>query len=574
MMVMPSMRALWSAGKAANKDNTAIYNCSYLTMNSIDSFKELLYILMCGTGVGFNCENYHINKLPRIWPHTIAEGVTFQVVVADSKEGWALALRDVLEHEFIGRNYIVDYSHLRPAGTRLATFGGRSSGPEPLKKLFDYIHLLFTTRRKEGRSLSSLDVHDICCNIAEIVVVGGVRRSSMISLSDLEDDNLRDAKTGTYPIFRAMANNSAVYRERPLYSEFKREWDSLASSGTGERGIYNYAAAMRRIDSSRRGSFEYYDSDRGIPNIGINPCAEILLRDKQFCNLSEVVLRAEDTAETFLQKVKLATVLGVLQSRKTYFPHIRKEWKENCDEEQLLGVSITGQYDNLKISYDENLLTKANLLAKETAILWAGILGSNISAAITCVKPSGTVSQLTNASSGAHPRYADYYYRRYRISATDPLYFLMRDSGFDFSPENGQDDATAQTMVCKFPVKAPDGAVTKDEITAFDQIHHYLSMQRSWTEHNTSMTVYVKEDEWDQVGERVYKNFDDIIALSFLPEEHEYEQAPYEKITKEEYEKAASNFPTIDYERLSYYEQIDQTTGDYSYACMGAACEI
>lgn len=573
--VMPSMRALWSAGKAADKDNTAIYNCSFLTIDSIESFNELLYILMCGTGVGFSVEAKYINQLPRIQITHTFTGHPMTIRVADSKEGWANALKDVLIAEFNGIAYDVDYSQIRPAGQLLKTFGGRSSGPEPLKSLFSFIQALFDYKRKRiSYKLTPLECHDICCKIAEIVVVGGVRRSSMISLSDFWDEELQTAKPNNYFEFaphRAMANNSAMYYEKPSWAEFNKEWQILAESGTGERGIFNAGAAKTRVLDSRRGKLEFF-IDPNAP-LATNPCSEILLRDKQFCNLSEVVLRSDDTSQSFLTKVRIATTIGVLQATKTYFPYLRPQWQRNCEEEQLLGVSITGQYDNLNLLTPE-LLEKGRETAKEIAAYWSQQLGTNYSAAITCVKPSGTVSQLTNAASGAHPRYANNYIRRYRISAIDPLYHLMRDCGVKFTPENGQSEGNATTYVCSFPVAAPNGAVTRHQVRALDQLKHYLMLQKHWTEHNTSMTIYVRPDEWDKLGKEVHKNFDDIIGVSFLGEENVYEQAPYEDITREEYNKLAAELPEINYSYLPFYEETDQTTGEFSYACTGSSCEL
>jgi len=558
--VVPSMRAIWSAGRAADKDNTAIYNCSFLVLDSITSFKELFYILMCGTGVGFSCEEQYVSKLPRLAPRDCYP-IPAYYQIPDTREGWSDALDFVLTNEFLGRPYSVDYSQIRPAGQRLNTFGGYSSGPEPLIKLLSNIHVLFDNKRNFNElTITPLEAHDIACMVAEAVVVGGVRRSSLISLSDLDNNELKNAKHWPFPQYRGMSNNSAVFTGTETYQDFQSEWDNLVQSGTGERGIFNRSTAFRKS-----GRF-FADS------IGVNPCAEIILRGNQFCNLSEAVCRSYDTAEGIRRKVELATVIGILQANKTYFPYLRKSWQDNCEEERLLGVSITGQYDNIDLFTPENLdywRRSAELIACN----YANQMGINTPTAITCTKPSGTVSQLVDASSGAHPRYAEHYIRRYRISDNDPLLALMRDSGFNIIVDN----VSADTSVVEFPMASPRGAVTRHDISSFDQFRHYIKMQQYWAEHNTSMTIYVSPDEWEQLGHEVWKHRNDVVAVSFLPKEdenHHYELAPYEEISYSQYNLMLDKLPQIDYTELTKYEQTDHTIGEREFACIGDRCEI
>lgn len=557
--VVPSMRAMWSAGKAANKDNTCIYNCSYLPLDSIDAFKELFYILMCGTGVGFSCESKYVDKLPTIHPLTAEHPHVFRFEVPDTREGWANTVEFVLKHEFLGWPYFIDYSKIRPAGERLITFGGYASGPEPLITMVNEIHKIFVDKRVQPVSkLTTLEVHDIACLIAEAVVVGGVRRSSLISLSDVEDTDLRNAKNWPFPQHRGMSNNSAVFNGDETEQEFNFEWQHLAESGTGERGIFNRNAAQL--------------SARYFPNNapGINPCAEIILRENEFCNLSEAILRSNDTVESLARKVELATIIGILQSTKTYFPFLRKIWAANCNEERLLGVSITGQFDNPGLLSDTNLWYlrgRANILSHKLAKQ----LGINHPTAVTCTKPSGTVSQLVNASSGAHPRYAKHYIRRYRISNNDPLLSFMERQGF----QSVADTVSADTSVIEFPMASPKGAITRHEVSADFQLDHYLKMQHHWADHNTSMTIYVKPNEWESLGKKVFKNKDFIVGVAFLPvedQDHHYELAPYQEITKEQFNLALDKLPQIDYTKLS--EKEDATIGEREYACVGDKCEI
>ena len=559
--VMPSMRFLWAAGPAAEFDNTCIYNCAFAKINSIEAFAECLYILMCGTGFGFSVEQEEVVKLPEV-PEIKSGALLPKVVIEDSKRGWADSVRILMESLYDGQNLHFDYSEIRPEGARLHTMGGRASGPTPLIKLHDFIRE--SMHNSQGRKLTTLEAHDICNQIAEIVVVGGVRRSSQISLSDLDDIDMRQAKEWPFPIKRAMANNSAIFREKPSAAQFLREWAALALSGTGERGIFNLQAAQSRAPSRRY-----------APKIqGTNPCGEIMLRDMQFCNLSEVVVRESDDLDSLLDKVETATWLGVIQSTFTDFPYLRKEWKKNCDVERLLGVSLTGQMDNPSILSSEalNALKSRVLRISRKA---SGLLGVNVPTATTCVKPSGTVSQLVDSASGVHPRFSQYYIRRYRIAARDPLFQLMKKSGIKCNPENGQTKKNASTWVVEFPVKSPDGCITRKDVTALEQLKHYKNLQHNWCEHNASMTVYVRDDEWFEVGNWVYQNWEIINGISFLPYDGgKYELAPYEEIDHRTYQRLIKTLPLINYTDLSQYEMNDNTQGKAEYACAGDKCEI
>ena len=559
--VMPSMRFLWSSGPAALRDNTVIYNCSFAKLNCVEAFAECLQILMCGTGFGFSAEKEEVEKLPEI--KTIKSGKDFpKVVIDDSREGWADSVKTLMNSLYDGQNLYFDYSELRPEGARLSVMGGRSSGPLPLIKLHDFIRE--TMHNAQGRKLSTLECHDLANQIAEIVVAGGVRRSSQISLSDLDDDEMRHAKDWPFPIRRAMANNSAIYREKPSAADFLVEWGVLAKSGSGERGIFNLLSAQNTAPSRRYSPLIQ----------GTNPCGEIMLRDMEFCNLSEVVVREEDDLDTLLDKVETATWLGVLQSTFTNFPYLRKEWKKNCDVERLLGVSLTGQMDNPSVLSSEGLTAlKARVLRISRKA--STLLGVNMPVATTCVKPSGTVSQLVDSASGCHPRYSQYYIRRYRIASSDPLFQMLKDQGVPCNPENGQDAKTATTWVLDFPVKAPEGCLTRKDISAMEQLSHYKNLQLNWCEHNASMTVYVKEDEWFEVGNWVYKNWDIINGVSFLPYDGgQYTLAPYEEIDHYTYESLINKFPDINYNKLSQYELEDNTEGKSEYACVGDKCDI
>jgi ribonucleoside-diphosphate reductase alpha chain len=559
--VMPSMRMLWAAGPAAEKDNTVIYNCSFAKINCVEVFSECLHILMCGTGFGFSVEQNETEKLPSI-PEIKSGKDIAKVIIEDSREGWADSVKTLMNSLYKGQNLYFDYSQLRPEGTRLITMGGRSSGPQPLIKLHDFLRE--TMHNAQGRKLSTLECHDIANQIAEIVVAGGVRRSSQISLSDLDDEEMRHAKDWPFPIRRAMANNSAIYRELPSAADFLVEWGVLAKSGSGERGIFNLLSAQNKAPSRRY-----------APLIqGTNPCGEIMLRDMEFCNLSEVVVREDDDLDTLLDKVETATWIGVLQSTFTHFPYLRKEWQKNCTVERLLGVSLTGQMDNPFLMNSEvlkALKSRVIRISRKASTL----LGVNMPVATTCVKPSGTVSQLVDSASGCHPRYSQYYIRRYRISATDPLFVMLKDQGVPCNPENGQDAKTATTWVFEFPVKSPEGCITRKDLSAMDQLKHYKNLQLNWCEHNASMTVYVKEDEWFEVGNWVYKNWDIINGVSFLPYDGgHYKLAPYEEIDHYTYESLIKKFPDINYSKLSQYELEDATQGSKEYACVGDKCDI
>ena len=559
--VMPSMRFLWAAGPAAKADNTCIYNCSFAKINSIEAFAECLYVLMCGTGFGFSVEQEEVMKLPEVPEIKSGQGLA-KVLIEDSKAGWADSVKTLMGSLYDGQNIYFDYSDIRLEGARLMTMGGRASGPAPLVKLHDFIRE--TMHNAQGRQITTLEAHDICNQIAEIVVVGGVRRSSQISLSDLTDKEMRHAKEWPFPIKRAMANNSAIYRDKPSAADFLIEWGALAKSGTGERGIFNLSSAQAKAPARRY-----------APLIqGTNPCGEIMLRDMQFCNLSEVVVREDDDLDTLLDKVETATWLGIIQSSFTNFPYLRKEWKKNCDVEALLGVSLTGQMDN------PSILTSEALAALKSRVLRisrkaSGILGTKMPAATTCVKPSGTVSQLVDSASGVHPRYSQYYIRRYRIAARDLLFNLMKEAGIKCSPENGQTKKDATTWVLEFPVKSPEGCITRKDVSALDQLKHYKNLQHNWCEHNASMTVYVRDDEWFEVGNWVYQNWDIINGVSFLPYDGgKYELAPYEEIDARTYERLIKKLPIIDYTQLSQYELEDHTQGKGEFACVGDKCEI
>ncbi len=560
--IVGSMRAKWAAGPAAKADNTTLFNCGFAVMDNVRAFAELLHNLMCGTGQGFRVLESDVAKLPVVSP-IIGPDPRFKgTTITDDREGWAESVFNLMWHLYNGEDTRFDYSLIRPAGARLKTMGGRASGPEPLVRLHEFIRDTFNAAR--GRQLTTLEVHDICCMIAEIVVVGGVRRSSLISLSDLHDESVRDAKSGDWPMHRAMSNNSAVYWEKPDEATFFVEWSSLATSGSGERGISNLGA-MRAHSPYRR------DSSRID---GVNPCGEISLRDKGFCNLSEVVVRSEDTTESLQEKVELATWLGAIQSTFTNFPYLSEEWKQNAEEERLLGVSITGQMDAPHLMTAENLVT-LKIAAWCAALEASEHLDINFPAAITCVKPSGTASLLVDASSGLHPRYAPYYIRRFRISATDTLLRMLRDQGVRFVPEVGQDEQTATTWVCEFPVKAPEGAITRHDLSAIDQLEYGKRLVENWCEHAASQTVYVDDHEWDEVGRWVYDNWDSVVGISFLPKSnHTYLLAPYEECDRGTYERMVAAFPTINYSQLSRYELEDQTIGSQEVACLGGACEI
>jgi ribonucleoside-triphosphate reductase len=566
--VMPSMRALMTSGPALERDNTAGYNCSYLPVDDPKSFDEAMFILLCGTGVGFSVERQYITKLPEV-PELMFDSDT-TIVVKDSKEGWAKALRQLIALLYSGEVPSWDVSKVRPAGAKLKTFGGRASGPAPLVDLFNFVVSVF--KKASGRKLSSIECHDLMCKIGEVVVVGGVRRSAMISLSNLSDDRMRHAKSGQWwenDPQRALANNSVSYTEKPDSLSFMREWMALVESGSGERGIFNREASKKQAKKNGRRD-ESYD-------FGTNPCSEIILRPYQFCNLTEVVVRATDNIKDLERKVRLATILGTIQSTFIQFPYLRKVWQRNTAEERLLGVSLTGVMDNplmnLKNEGLEATLEHLKWIAVETNKMWAEKLGIPVSAAITCNKPSGTVSQLCDSASGIHARHSPYYIRRVRGDMKDPLTQFMVDQRIPSEPDVFKPD---QTMVFSFPQKAPENAVVTSDMSAIEQLEMWLAYQRSWCEHKPSVTINVKNDEWFEVGAFVYKNFDEMSGVSFLPyAEHTYQQAPYEEIGKSDYKKLLSNMPdSIDWTKLKEYEAEDNTSGSQTLACTGGSCEI
>ena len=565
--VMPSMRAMMTAGIALDRDNTAGYNCSYLPVDDPKSFDEAMFILLCGTGVGFSVERQFINKLPEI-PKLFQSDTT--IVVKDSKEGWAKSFRQLLALLWAGEIPLWDVSRVRPAGARLKTFGGRASGPAPLVDLFNFAVKIF--KGAEGRKLSSIECHDLMCKIGEIVVVGGVRRSAMISLSNLSDDRMRHAKSGNWwdnEPQRALANNSVAYTEKPDSLSFMREWMALVESGSGERGIFNREASKKQAAKNGRRDSDY--------DFGTNPCSEIILRPYQFCNLTEVVVRATDTVDDLARKVRLATILGTIQSTYTKFPYLRKVWTTNTEEERLLGVSLTGIMDNPLMTTKNKGLDKTLENLRNVAVVtnaeWAYRLGIPQSAAITCVKPSGTVSQLVDSASGIHARHSPYYIRTVRGDNKDPLTTFMKDQGIPSEPDVFKPD---QTTVFSFPVKAPNKAVVTSDLSAVDQLNMWLMYQRNWCEHKPSVTINVKKDEWFEVGTFVYEHFDEMSGVSFLPyNEHTYQQAPYQEIDKEEYKNILSTMPkSIDWSRLSEYEKEDTTSSSQTFACTGDVCEV
>lgn len=561
--VMPSMRALWSAGDALSINNVAGYNCAFVAVDHPRAFDEAMYILMSGTGVGFSVEAKYVGKLPEVADeHHETDTV---IVVRDSRTGWAKAFKELLVLLYAGQIPTVDYSNLRPAGARLKTMGGRSSGPEPLRNLFEYAKSIF--QQAAGRRLRPIEVHDLMCKIGEVVVVGGVRRSAMISLSDLGDPEVRDAKSGAWwedNGQRALANNSAVYSNKPSPEVFLDEWTALIKSKSGERGIFSRYGA-REVAPERRDAAHI---------VGTNPCAEISLRSGQFCNLTEVVCRQDDNEFILANKIRVATILGTLQSTLTEFKYLRKLWTTNTEEERLLGVSLTGIQDcKFLRECDGETLERLRQVAIDTNVEWAKKLKIPASAAITTIKPSGTVSQLVNSSSGIHGRYADHYIRTVRQDRKDPLTDFLIDRGVPAEPCALNPD---QTYVFSFPIASPKGAVIADEQTAIEQLEEWLKFKKHWAEHSVSVTIYVKDDEWVSVGSWVYDNFDYLTGVSFLPySDHTYAQAPYQPITEEEYEAAFQAFPSqINFEDLTQYEASDNTEGAQTLACTGGACEI
>ena len=579
MEIMPSMRSLMTAGEALERDNVAGYNCAYLAVNKPRAFDECLFILMCGTGVGFSVERREVEKLPEVPDELFDTDTT--IVVADSKIGWAKAYKELIQMLYAGQVAKWDMSKVRPAGERLKTFGGRSSGQEPLDNLFRFTVEIFQSAK--GRKLSSIECHDIMCKIAEIVVVGGVRRSALISLSNLTDERMRKAKSGQWWLDntqRALSNNSVVYTEKPDVNIFLKEWMALIESKSGERGIFNRVAAKKQVE-------KLGDRRDNNYNFGTNPCSEIILRDKEFCNLTEVVVRPSDCPMDLKEKVRLATILGTWQATLTNFRYLSKEWKANCDEEALLGVSLTGIMDNefTSGSYDKKkevqavldqlpaLLTMLKEICIDTNKKVSKQLGIKPSAAITCVKPSGTVSQLVDAASGIHARHSKYYVRTVRGDKKDPLCQFLVEKGI---PHESDVTKPEHTWVFSFPIKTADSAICRNDRSAIQQLEFWKLYQESWCEHKPSVTITVKEDEWIEVGAWVFKHFDMISGISFLPySDHSYKQAPYQECDEEEYNAMVAKMPTdIDWNELSKYEVEDNTRGSQEYACTGDKCEV
>ena len=565
--ICPSMRLFWSAGKACKQSNVWAYNCSYIAPTCPQDLGEIMYISMCGAGLGFAVEWENVQQFPQI-KKQIKEKPAVHIV-HDSKEGWADAFVLGLKAWFDGKDVKFDYGMIRSAGARLETAGGRASGPQPLMDLMEFAKRKILS--KQGRRLSNLDMHDIICQIGMIVVAGGVRRSALISLSELEDTEMRDAKKGQFYLTegqRAMANNSAVYNSKPSAEEFLNEWTALVKSKSGERGIFNRGGLEKQLPARR------WAAIKDERQIGLNPCGEIYLRSKQFCNLTNVVIRPKDTVEVLKRKIELATLLGTYQSTLTNFGYLSKKWKENCEAERLLGVTLNGYYDN-PIVRDDKVSDTLREHSIEVNKKYAKRFDINPSTAITSVKPSGNSGQLLGVGSGMHPWYAPYFIRRVRISHTDTLLKMARDQGVPCLPEVGQSELTATTFVLEFPVKAPEGAIFKDKVSALDLMKEWKRLKEHFVEHNPSATIYVGPDEWLAVGNFVYENWDWIGGLAFLPRsEHVYQLAPYEEITKEEYERRTRVIGKIDFSKLSQYEATDNTTGAKEFACVSGVCEL
>ncbi len=571
MQVMPSMRALMTAGEALKRENIAGYNCCFIAINNKRAFAEALYVLMCGTGVGFSCERQEVAKLPVV-PESLQPSDDV-IVVGDSKEGWAKAYAKLLSALYTGDIPQIDYSKLRPQGARLKTFGGRASGSKPLQKLFEFTINKF--KHSLGKKLTSIDVHDIMCMVGEIVVVGGVRRSALISLSNLSDHRMRDAKSGQWwqdNPQRGLSNNSVAYTEKPSAEIFMEEWLALVKSKSGERGIFNRVAAQNQ-------AAKYGRRNPNVP-YGTNPCCEVILRDKQFCNLTEVIVRVDDDINTLSEKVRIATILGTFQASLTKFNFLSETWTKNTEEEALLGVSMTGIMDNLITSgqyhtgYLEQMLEHLRSIAVEVNKQVAELLGIKPSAAITCVKPSGTVSQLCDTASGIHARHNSHYIRTVRIDKKDPVYALLKHQGIPIEDDVMRPDSTA---VVSFPQVAPQGCVTRNDMTALEQLELWLIYQRNWCEHKPSVTITVKEDEWVSVGAWVYEHFDEVSGISFLPHsDHTYQQAPYQDMTEESLNQWIKDNPSpvIDWSMLPMFEKEDETVSSQTLACVSGHCEI
>lgn len=567
--VLPSMRGVMTAGPALERDNTCLYNCSYLPVDSLRSFDEAMYILLCGTGVGYSVESQYVGHIPAVNEHFERTGTVIHV--ADSKAGWARGLRELLALLWSGQIPSWDTSAVRPAGARLKTFGGRASGPEPLERLFTFTVDLVT--KAAGRKITPLEAHDLMCKIAEVVVVGGVRRSAMISLNDLDDHKMATAKSGNWwenNGQRALANVSAIYQGRPDPSTFMAEWKNIYDSKSGERGIFNREAARQIAAKNGRRDTSYL--------FGTNPCAEIILRPFGFCNLTEVVVREDDTLDTLVEKVRLASILGTIQASFTRFKYLRRIWKKNAEEEALLGVSLTGQLGHMVLSGRKGMDELADWLetmrdaAIEANAEYAALLGINPAAAITTGKPSGTVSQLANCASGGHAWHNDYYIRTVRGDNKDPLTKFLTEIGVPAEPDVMK---PADTTVFSFPVKAPEGALTRNDLTAIEHLNLWLAYQRHWCEHKPSVTISIREHEWLEVGAWVYEHFDEVSGISFLPySEHIYKQAPYQDCTREQYEELAAKMPEIDWSDLRFYEFADSTSGSQELSCVAGECEI
>lgn len=565
--ICPSMRLLWSAGKACDATNVTAYNCAYIAPKNWQDLSEIMYVSMCGAGCGFAVEEENVSQFPVIKEQT--GEMKPKIIVDDSRDGWCEAFVLACEAWSNGYDVEVDYSMVRPAGARLHTMGGRSSGPAPLEDLMKF------TREKmfasQGKQLSAIDLHDIICQIGLIVVAGGVRRSALISLSELKDEAVRDAKKGAFwedNGQRSMANNSAVYEEKPSAGDFLEEFTALVQSGTGERGIFNRGELENQVPERR------WESIKDQKQLGVNPCGEIYLRSKQFCNLTSIVVRPEDNMNDLIRKMRLATLLGTYQATLTDFGYLGDDWRKNCEEEQLLGVSITGYFDNELVREEETLKTlrgKSIVANKE----YSERFGSNPSTAITCVKPHGNSGQLLNVGSGMHPWFSKYYIRRVRISANDPLLQLAKAQGVPVLPEVGYSTSTATTMVMEFPMKAPEGAMTNKDVSALEMLDEWKKIKKHFTEHNPSVTVYAGDDEWLKIANFVYDNWDIVGGLSFLPRsEHVYQLAPYEEITEEQYNERKSTMIDIDFSDLTQYEEEDNTQGAKELACAGGNCEV
>ena len=576
---MPSMRLFQFSGKAARVNNITGYNCSFIAPESFQDLAEILYISMSGAGAGWSVESTNVEKFPQILMQTGEKLPTF--VISDDKEGWADSITAGMKAWAAGKDIDFDYSLLRPEGARLKTSGGKSSGPAPLQRLHAFVRQVMFSR--QGRRLRPIDLHDIICMIGDCVVSGGVRRSAMISLSDLGDEQVRDAKKGAFYIsqpHRMLANNSAVYINKPSNEEFLKEWMALVESRSGERGIFNRGSLAKTLPERRvkvlkeyKGYFDPTGQHIRGP-IGTNPCGEIILQSKQFCNLSEIVARAEDTETTLMKKMRIATIIGTYQSTLTNFPYLSKEWKEHCERERLLGVSITGQWDCPAVR-KPGILKKLRDEAIRVNREYAKRFGVNESTAITCVKPSGTLSQTVDCSSGMHPRHSKFYIRRIRISTTDSLFKMLKDQGVPYHPEVGQSAESANTQVLEFPVKAPGGSIFKNDITAMQQLEHWKMVKENYTEHNPSVTISVGNDEWIEVANWVYKNWEIIGGLSFLPrEDHVYKLAPYEAIDEKTYKELAKRLENVDYSKILTYEKQNETDLKKELACVSGVCEI